>query len=105
MAQFQILAYCRTAQIKISVFHSYIIAAVGIVLYRERRCRTFRKDVEFLNQNFNVSGRDIGILTLTFTDFADNLNAIFTSELASAPTQFTIVSFVEDELCDTISVA
>ena len=105
VAQLQILAHGRTAQVEVAVLHTDVVAAVGVVLDSERRCCALRKDVQFGSDDFNVAGRKVGVLAFALVHNACHLNAVFASELACTCAKLAVVRVVEDKLCDAIAVA
>ena len=105
MAQFEILANCRTAQVEVAILHTDIVAAVGVVLDSERRCNTLREDIQFLSDNLDIASRQICVLALTLVHYAFHLHAELTSEFACTCAKVAVIRVVEDELCDTIAVA
>ena len=104
VTQFEVLTDCSTTQIQITVFHTNIIAAVGIILDGERRCEALTQDIQFPDQDFNIARRHLGILALTFADLTFYLNTELTSQFVGTLTQCSIVSLIEHQLSQAITI-
>ena len=105
MTQLQILANRRTAQIEIAILHANIITAISIIFDSERRSLTLREHIQLLYQDFNITSIHFRILALSLTNCTLDLDAIFTTQLIGSITQGLIICLVENQLCDTITVA
>ena len=86
MTQLQILANSRTAQVEITIFHTNIITAIGIVLNSERRCGTLREHLQTLYQNLDVASIHLWVLALTLAYHTLYLDAVFASQLVGCIT-------------------
>ena len=104
MAQFEILTNSLTAQIEITILHTDIIAAIGIILNGERRCQTLAQHIQFLYQNLNITRRHLGILALTLANLTFHLNTELTTQFVGLFTKGCIISLVEHQLSQAISV-
>ena len=62
MAQFQVLADTLAAQVKIAVFHTQVITAVGIVLDGKGRRIGRIDDIKTVNQNLYITCGNLGVL-------------------------------------------
>ena len=67
-------------QVKKTVFHSDIIASVGIVLYGKGGRNRPVQDPELGNKYFYIAGGDIGVLITSFIDPALYLQNVFSSK-------------------------
>ena len=105
MTQFQIRAHGITTQIQVTVFHADIIAAVCIILNRKRRSHGSIQNVQFGNDNFNVSCRNVCVLAETFIHCSCDLNDEFTTQFIGTVAKFSINFFIKNQLGDTVTVA
>ena len=105
MTQFQIRAHGITTQIQVTVFHADIIAAVCIILNRKRRSHGSIQNVQFGNDNFNVSCRNVCVLAETFIHCSCDLNDELTTQFIGTVAKFSINFFIKNQLGDTVTVA
>ena len=105
MAQLEVLAHSRTAQVEITILHTDIIATIGIVLNSEWRCETLAENVQLRNQDLNITCRHLGVFRLTLAHDTNNLNTEFTSQLVSTLTEGCVLRLIENQLCNTITIA
>ncbi|CDB09896.1 putative uncharacterized protein [Bacteroides sp. CAG:633] len=95
VTQLQILADCRTAQVQITVFHTDVVASVGIVFNGEGRSQGGVQYVQLGYNDFNVACRNVGVLAETFVHRTGNLNDIFASQVIGLLAKFGIHFLVE----------
>ena len=105
VAQLQVLAYGRATQVEVTILHTDIITTISIIFDSERRSLALREHVEFLHQDFNITGIHLRILALSLAYCTLNLDAVFTTQLVSCIAQVLVIGLIEDQLCDTITVA
>ena len=104
MAQLEILAHHRTAQVKIAVLHTQLITAVGIVFDGEGWGSALADDIEFTDDNLDVARRQLRILGITLGNGADSLNDVFASQAACLLLESRRAVFVESQLRDAVTV-
>ena len=73
MAQLEILAHHRTAQVEIAVLHAQLVTAIGIVFDGEWWGSALADDIEFTDDNLDVARRQLRILGITLGNGADTL--------------------------------
>ena len=105
VAQLQVLAHSRAAQVEITIFHANIVTAIGVVLDSKRRSLALRKHIKLFYQDFDIASIHLRILALSLAYHTLNLDAILTTQLVGSITQILIIGLIEDQLCDTITVA
>ena len=105
VTKFQILAHHRTTQVEITILHTEIIAAIGLVFDGERWNLGSRNHVQLFGHNLDIASRNILILAFTFTYNANHLNDIFTTQVRGLFTKSRIsLALIENELSDTITI-
>ena len=105
MTQLQVLPHYGTPKVQVAILHSQVIASVSIVLDCEWRSERRTQHIKLRSNDFDVTGRHLGVLTLPLTDLTLHLDAIFTSKTIGGITECLICRFVENQLRDTIAVA
>ena len=105
VAQFEIAAHGRAAQVEITIFHAYVVTAVGVVLYRERRCRALAEHVQGGGYDLDVARGDVFVLAFALADLAGHLYAVFASQLVSPVAEVGVDGVVEYQLRDAVAVA
>ena len=105
MTQFQVLAYGVAAQIQITVFHTQVVPPVRIVFNRERRSHGSIQDIQFRNDDFDLTGRDIRVFAGTFANGSRYLDNIFASQFICFLTKSGINFLVKHQLRNTVTVA
>ena len=105
VTQLQVSSHALAAQVQITVLHTDVVAAVGLVLDGERRRQAFAQDVQILGQNLDVARGHLRVLALTLADGAFHLHAELAAEAVGLGTELGIGRLVEYNLCDTIAVA
>ena len=105
MTQFQILTDSRTTKVEITIFHTDIITAIRIILNGEWRCQTLAEDIQFFHQNLDITCRHLRVLALTLTHLTFDLNTELTAQFVGAFTELCIVSLIENELRQSITIA
>ena len=105
VAQLQVLAYGRATQVEVTILHTDIITTISIIFDSERRSLALREHVEFLHQDFDITGIHLRILALSLAYCTLDLDAVFTTQLVSCIAQVLVIGLIEDQLCDTITVA
>ena len=105
MTQFQVLADGVAAQIQITVFHTQVVPPVRIVFNRERRSHGSIQDIQFRNDDFDLTGRDIRVFAGTFANGSRHLDNIFASQLICFLTKSGIHFLVKHQLRNTVTVA
>ena len=105
MTQFQVLAHSRTAQVQITVFHTQVIPAVGIVLDGKRRSLCRIQHGQPFHCDFHLTRRQVGILAGTFVHRTLYLNDILTAQVTGLFAKFCVHVRVKHQLGDTVTVA
>ena len=105
VAQFQVLAHSRAAQVEVAVFHAYIVASVRIVLDGKGRGERRIEHVQRGNDDFDIARRQVGVLAEAFVHSTGCLYDIFTSQVVGAVAKVGVRLLVEHELGNAIAVA
>ena len=105
VAQLQVLTHIGTAQVEVTILHSDVVAAVGVLLYGERWRFAFAKHIELRCNNLNVASGKVGVLALAFVHRARHLYAKFAPQSIGAVAKFLVFVLVEHELGNAISIA
>ena len=105
MAQLQVASDSRTAKVEITVFHTDIVTSVGIVLYLEGRCLAVAENLEHGNKNLDIACLHLRVLALPLADLTYHLYAVFPAQLVGSLAKGCIISLVEHQLCDAVTVA
>ena len=79
MAQLQVLAHSRAAQVQIAIFHSQVVATIGIVLYGERRGEGRIQHLELVHDDLDVTRRQVLVLVEALVHCACHLDDKLTS--------------------------
>ena len=80
VAQFQVFPHHRPTEVKIAVFHSQVVATVGLVLYLEGRGQRGTEDIQLGDENLYLACGNLAVLTLALAHLAPHLDTIFTSK-------------------------
>ena len=105
MAQLQVLTHIWTAQVKVTILHSDIVATVGVLFNGEGRRLTFAQHIELRGNNFNVACGKVGVFALAFINNARHLYAKLAPQSIGAVAKFLVFVLVEHELGNAISIA
>ena len=105
MPKFEIFSHAVPSEVKISIFHSDIIASISVILDSERRCGTLAENSERINNHLYVTRRDIFVFAFSFAHTTFCLYTELTSQFISFFAELRIDGLIEHELCDTISVS
>ena len=105
MAKLEVLAYRRTAEVQIAVFHAEVIAAVGVVLDCEWRYLAAVEYVKSVGDYLDVSGGEIGVFRASLAHGTCDLNHEFTAEFVGFVGEFGIYVLTEHHLGYSITVA
>ena len=81
VTQLQIASHDGTSQVKIAIFHSEVVASVGVVLHLEWWCKACAQNVHLLCQYLYVACRHLRVLALSLADDASHLNTELASQL------------------------
>ena len=104
MAQLEVAAHGIAAQVQIAVFHSQVVATVGVVLDGERRRDALAQDVEFVGNDLDVTRGDVGVLARALGHGALDLDDKFTSQVVGLLAQVSVYLIVKHDLGDAIAV-
>ena len=96
VAQFKIAPDARTSQVEVPVFHTEVVATVGLVLDGERRNLTLVQYLEGRSDNLDIACGHVGIFIVTLLDGACDLNHKFASELICRIAKGSILLGVEN---------
>ena len=105
VTQFQILAHCFAAQVEVTILHSYVVAAIGIVFDGKRRYIALIKDIELLCDDFDIAGGKVFVLARTLFHLSFHLYHILSAQTVGRLAQCGVVFHIKHYLCDAISVA
>ena len=105
VTKLEIAAHGRTAQIEIAVFHSYVVAPVGIVFDGKRRCDALAQHIEPAHDYLYVTCGYVLVLAFTLADSPNGLNTELTSEFVGTVAKLFVQSLVKNQLRDSITVA
>ncbi len=104
VAQFQVAAHRIATDIKVTILHAKVIAAVRLVFNSEGRCLGGVEDVEFLDVDLDFAGSDLGVLGGAFDDGAFDLEDVFASQTARLLTEVGVGFHIEGQLGDAVAV-
>ena len=104
VTQFEIFAYCRTAEVQIAVFHAQVIAAVGIFLDGEWRGLSLVEHRDSRCRDFDIAGRHFGVFRFAFDDFAGHLDNPFAAKTRGSFTHLSRGVFFDDDLRNSVTV-
>ena len=105
VAQFQIAAHRRTAQVEVAILHAQVVATIRIVLDGERRRERRAEHAELIDDDLDVARRYLVVLALAFVDDTLYLNAILASQLIGLFAKRRVDGLVECQLGDAVAVA
>ena len=105
MAQLEILAHAGTAEVKISVFHAEVVAAVGVVLDSEGGDLRTVEHIDVIGHDLDVARGEVGILRGTLLDLTFDFHHKLATQRVGFCEEFGIQFLIEHYLCDAISVA
>ena len=105
VAQLQVLAHGRTAQVQVAVLHADVVAAVGLILDGEGGREALAEHVQLRYQYLDVARGHLRVLRLALAHLAHGLYAELASQLVRTLTERSVLRLVEHQLCNTIAVA
>ena len=104
-AEQQVALHGVAAQVEVAIFHTQVVAAVGIILNGKRWCFGCIQHLEARYANFYVAGFTIRVFAGPFAHGTAGLNDEFAAEFACAFAQFGIVVHIEHQLGNAVAVA
>ena len=79
MPKLKVLANAIASQVKVTILHAEVIAAIGLFLNSERRGERETENGQLADDNLYVASSHFVVLVLTLRDNALRLNTIFSS--------------------------
>ena len=104
VAQLQVLAHAGTAQVQVAVFHTEVVAAVGIVFDGEGRDFAAVEHTQRAGYDFNFAGGEVRVLVAALGHFADHFHHKLAAQGVGSGAQFGVGIVVEHYLRDAVAV-
>lgn len=105
VAKLKIPADTLTAEVKVTVLHTDVIATVRLILDSERRSDRRVEHHKTAHDNLDVAGRNLGILRAALSHCSLNLDDKFTSDMVSLLAEVSVNLIIEHKLSDAVAVA
>ena len=105
MTQLEVLAHGVTTNVKVTVFHAKVIAAIADVFDGEGRDFAAVQQGEGVHLQLDFARGHVGVLRFAFDDGAFGLNHEFAAEAAGLFNKFRIAVAIQEKLGDAIAVA
>ena len=105
VAHLHIGAHTGAAQVEVAVFHAQLVAAVGIVLYREGRRLGTVEHLQARDLHFDVARGEFGVLVAALQHLAVHPDNAFAPQFPDAAAERGIGLHIEHQLRDAVTVA
>ena len=105
MAQLEVFAHGSAAQVEVAVFHTEVVATIGVVLDCERRHFALVEQRHAVNDYLNFAGGHVRVLARPFRHLSRHLDYEFPAEVVGSLAQLGVNLVVEHQLGDAVSVA
>ena len=96
-----------SAQINKAVLESQLFVGQFRPFELKRRCLAGAVDRQFVNPNFDLTRRQLGIdeIVAAVVNIATNLNHIFSPQFSGSQVNFRVIVCTENDLCFSIAVS